>query len=82
MTSLCLPPQRRHSDGQKMETQNKLWSESGAGDRVKCFCKSAALQQGLKQKPLASGEAQPGLDDEKCFSHRQFTEGRGSFLTT
>lgn len=65
-----------------METQNKLWSESGAGDGVKCFCKSAALHQGLKQKPLVWGEAQPGLDDKKYFSHRQVTEGRGSFLTT
>lgn len=75
MTSLCLQPLLRHSDSQKSETQNKLWSESGASDGVKCFCKSAALQQGLKQKPLAQpGEAQPGLDDKKYYRRRQVTE--------
>lgn len=63
-----------------METQNKLWSESGAGDRVKCFCKSVALQQGLKQKPLAWGEAQPGLDDRSASATSSSQKGGVHFL--
>lgn len=56
------------------------WSESGASDGVKCFCKSVVPQQGLKQKPLAWGRPSLGQMTRSGPATGRSQKGRVHFL--